>query len=156
MKRRIIALAAAAVFGLSSAATVHAVATPTPAPTTSTPTEASSPAPTETGKWEYPQATFQGRTVTITNVKPGWKVSVAVLPGGEGPQVASFSAIAQRSGSATIQLTGFPAGTYDIWVSAGDIPANESFYPKRRFGPESAPKPTPTKGGANGLAKTGV
>lgn len=154
MKRRIIALAAAAVFGLSSAITVNAVATPTPAPT-ATPTEASSPAPRENGEWGYPLATFKGRAVTITNVKPGWKVSVAVMPGGEGPQVASFSAIASRSGSVTIQLTGFPAGTYDIWVSAGDIPANESFYPKRQFGPEST-KPKPTNEGSNGLAKTGV
>lgn len=168
MKPRAIALAAAAVFGLTSAFTLHAVAAPTPIPTSS----ATAPAPTAepTATWGYPRATFKGRTVTVTNVKPGWKVHVAVMPGGEGPQVASFSATAQSSGSATIQLTGFPAGTYDIWVSAGDVPANESFYPKITFGDEPAPtqKPTkkpeptkqlttkPTKGGSNGLAKTGV
>lgn len=175
MKPRAVALAAATVFGLSSAFTLHAVAAPTPAPPASStptaqPTEATSPEPTETGPWGWPQATFKGRAVTITNVKPGWKVSVSVGPRGEGPEVASFSATAQPSGSVTIQLTGFPAGTYDIWIDAGDAPANESYYPGIRIGDEPGPtqKPTkkpeptkqptkqPTKGGSNGLAKTGV
>lgn len=156
-KHRVIALAAAAVLGLSSAVTLDAVATPTPTPlTTSSPTTAPSPTATPTQSWGWPQATFKGRTMTITNLKPGWEVAVSLLSNQTGKEARTYRATAQQSGSVTIQLTGVPAGSYDIWIQAGDLPANESHYPDVHLGPETTPsKPKPGTG-SSGLAKTGV
>lgn len=157
MKRRIIAFAAVTAIGLSPAVTLHAVAAPTP-PATSTPTAKPSGSPSSTATsgdtWGWPQATFKGRTMTVSNLKPGWNVYVTAT-NTETDKDHTFRAKAQ-SGSVTIQLKGLPAGTYDFLVEAGDLPANESHYPGIKIGSGTAPKPAPARTHSTGLANTGV
>lgn len=162
MKTRIAALAAANVIALTSPIALSALAEPTPPADSGTPaasttaTPAPSPQATEentpqVGGW--PKATFRNRTVTVTNLAPGWNVTITA-ENQSGKQYV-FKGKAKGT-SVVIEMKGLPAVTYDIWIDAGDLPANESYYPGTRI-TGSATTSTGTSGNQRGgLAKTGV
>lgn len=172
MKIRIAAIATAAVIALS-APTLTAFAEPTTpsdagtpvagAPVTPAPTpeagRAAEPAETpRQGGW--PQATFKGRTATVSNLAPGWNVTISAW-NLETDKEYVFRGKA-KGDSVVIEMKGLPAGTYDISISAGDLPANESHYWGHKItgGTGTATKPpktkTPKADQRGGLAKTGV
>ncbi len=160
MKTHIATIAAVAVLALSAPIALTAVAAPTTspepgtppasAPVTPTPEAKETPTP-QVGGW--PEATFNGRTVTISNLAPGWDITLSAM---NTKTRKSYTYRAKAKGtSVVIEMKGLPAGTYDIAIPAGDLPANESLYWDHKItGPASDVTKAPSDRG--GLAKTSV
>ena len=164
MRTHIATIAAAAVLALSAPIALTAVAAPTTSPEPGTPPASApvTPAPEvaetpQVGGW--PKATYNGRTVTISNLAPGWDVTLSAI---NTRTKKEYVYRAKSKGTTVvIEMKGLPAGTYDIGIQAGDLPANEALYWGYRVSdpaPSGTKTPTkdPKKDQRGGLARTGV